>query len=152
MFLCRLCMHWVLWWGWSLHWKERISWAVCQSAFCCGVFSVWKNVHFILSGNSVAETLRGSNFEMKCRGRRPINFLVSLPPPPPPPPPPTTRSHSVWGSKLPYLFIYLFYFLFLLSLSISLYLSLRFEVKNGLSTLKMCSLFHEAFWCVFSSL
>ena len=25
MFLCRLCMHWVLWWGWSLHWEERIS-------------------------------------------------------------------------------------------------------------------------------
>ena len=25
MFLCCLCMHWVLWWGWSLHWEERIS-------------------------------------------------------------------------------------------------------------------------------
>ena len=30
MFLCRLCMHWVLWWGWSLHWEERISGAVCH--------------------------------------------------------------------------------------------------------------------------
>ena len=30
MFLCRLCMHWVLWWRWSLHWEERISGAVCH--------------------------------------------------------------------------------------------------------------------------
>ena len=30
MFLCRLCRHWVLWWGWSLHWEERISGAVCH--------------------------------------------------------------------------------------------------------------------------
>ena len=28
MFLCRLCMQWVLWWGWSLHWEEQISGAV----------------------------------------------------------------------------------------------------------------------------
>ena len=28
--LRRLCMQWVLWWGWSLHWEERISGAVCQ--------------------------------------------------------------------------------------------------------------------------
>ena len=28
MFLCRLRMHWVLWWGCSLHWQERISGAV----------------------------------------------------------------------------------------------------------------------------
>ena len=26
--LCRLCMHWVLWWSWSLHWVEQISRAV----------------------------------------------------------------------------------------------------------------------------
>ena len=25
-----MCMHWVLWWGWSLHWEERISGAVCH--------------------------------------------------------------------------------------------------------------------------
>ena len=30
MFLCCLCMHWVLWWGWSLHWEEQISGAVCH--------------------------------------------------------------------------------------------------------------------------
>jgi len=30
MFLCCLCMHWVLWWGWSLHWEEWISGAVCH--------------------------------------------------------------------------------------------------------------------------
>ena len=30
MFLCRLCMHWVLRWGWSLHAEERISGAVCH--------------------------------------------------------------------------------------------------------------------------
>ena len=27
---CRLCMHWVLWWVWSLYWGERISGAVCH--------------------------------------------------------------------------------------------------------------------------
>ena len=30
MFLCHLCMHWVLWWGWSLHWEEWISGDVCH--------------------------------------------------------------------------------------------------------------------------
>ena len=30
MCLCRLYMHRVLWWGWSLHWEERISGAVCH--------------------------------------------------------------------------------------------------------------------------
>ena len=30
MFLYRLCMHWVLCWGCSLHWEERISGAVCH--------------------------------------------------------------------------------------------------------------------------
>ena len=31
MFLCRLCMHWLLWWGWSFHWEERISGASAKS-------------------------------------------------------------------------------------------------------------------------
>ena len=30
MFLCRLCKHWVLWWGWPVHAEERISGAVCH--------------------------------------------------------------------------------------------------------------------------
>ena len=30
LFLCHLCMHWVLWWSLSLHWEERISGAVCH--------------------------------------------------------------------------------------------------------------------------
>ena len=30
MFLCCLCMHWVLWWGWSFHWEERNSGVVCH--------------------------------------------------------------------------------------------------------------------------
>ena len=29
-FCCCVSMHWVLWWGWSLHWEERISGAVCH--------------------------------------------------------------------------------------------------------------------------
>ena len=32
MFLCHLCGHEVLWWGWSLHWEERIAGAVCRKA------------------------------------------------------------------------------------------------------------------------
>ena len=31
MFLCRLGMHWVLWWGWSLHWEQWISGAVSSA-------------------------------------------------------------------------------------------------------------------------
>ena len=30
IFLCCLCMHWVFWWGWSLHLEEQISGAVCH--------------------------------------------------------------------------------------------------------------------------
>ena len=30
-YLCRLCMHWILWWGWSLHWEEWISGAVSSA-------------------------------------------------------------------------------------------------------------------------
>ena len=40
MFLCRLCMHSVLWWGWSLHWEERISGAVCHLRKADGLQSV----------------------------------------------------------------------------------------------------------------
>ena len=31
MFWCHLCMHRVLWWGWSLHWEEQISGTVSSA-------------------------------------------------------------------------------------------------------------------------
>ena len=39
MFLCRLCMHWILWWGWSLHLEKRISGAVCHMQKADGLLS-----------------------------------------------------------------------------------------------------------------
>ena len=59
MFLCCLCMHWVLWWGWSLHWEEQISGAVChlQSIFSActhqGLFNKSVNVLFYVCSQQV---------------------------------------------------------------------------------------------------
>ena len=70
------CMHWVLWWGWLLHWEERISGAVCHLLYIVSSYDIGERCSVQDEENGPQYwTLSHAVHELWCWRRRVSDWL-----------------------------------------------------------------------------